>query len=145
MSKKIVFLILSIVLIIAMISGVFIQRHFALANSENQVNVLKEIFRSNIDLNQKVTLSDSALTNFITKKEYSLQHKEELLAATQKNELNTEYIIYIKYNKDNKILVVTKSDIENTYRYIQKYKLNVKNWKIVYEIYGDVIEERTFN
>lgn len=54
-------------------------------------------------------------------------------------------ILYIKYNKDNKILVVTKSNIENTYRYIQKYKLNIKNWKIVYEIYGDVIEERTFN
>ena len=66
--------------------------------------------------------------------------KSLLLELENKNTTGENVVLSIKYNKKENILTVCKEDYNNTYSYIQNYKISVKFNKIEYQKYGDFSE-----
>ena len=138
MLKNIIFLILVIVIIFILSSFFIFQiyKQSVLKNDNNQIEILCEIINDITKDNGNIQLNKSAVTNFITKKEYS--DKSNLIILENKNEDGIKFNISVNYNEKERILSVTKEN--ETYSYTQRYKLFVKLEKIEYVLYESPIE-----
>ncbi len=138
MLKNKIFLILVIVIIFILSSFFIFQiyKQSVLKNDNNQIEILCEIINDIIKDNENIQLNKSAVTNFITKKEYS--DKSNLIILENKNEDGIKFNISVNYNEKERILSVTKEN--ETYSYTQRYKLFVKLEKIEYVLYESPIE-----
>ena len=138
MLKNKIFLILVIVIIFILSSFFIFQiyKQSVLKNDNNQIEILCEISNDIIKDNENIQLNKSAVTNFITKKEYS--DKSNLIILENKNEDGIKFNISVNYNEKERILSVTKEN--ETYSYTQRYKLFVKLEKIEYVLYESPIE-----
>ena len=138
MLKNKIFLIL-VIIIIFILSSFFIfqiYKQSVLKNDNNQIEILCEIINDMTKDNENIQLNKSAVTNFITKKEYS--DKSNLIILENKNEDGIKFNISVNYNEKERILSVTKEN--ETYSYTQRYKLFVKLEKIEYVLYESPIE-----
>ena len=128
MLKNKIFLILVIVIIFILSSFFIFQiyKQSVLKNDNNQIEILCEIINDITKDNGNIQLNKSAVTNFITKKEYS--DKSNLIILENKNEDGIKFNISVNYNEKERILSVTKEN--ETYSYTQRYKLFVKLEKI---------------
>ena len=124
MLKNKIFLILVIVIIFILSSFFIFQiyKQSVLKNDNNQIEILCEIINDITKENENIQLNKSAVTNFITKKEYS--DKSNLIILENKNEDGIKFNISVNYNEKERILSVTKEN--ETYSYTQRYKLFVK-------------------
>ena len=124
MLKNKIFLILVIVIIFILSSFFIFQiyKQSVLKNDNNQIEILCEIINDITKDNENIQLNKSAVTNFITKKEYS--DKSNLIILENKNEDGIKFNISVNYNEKERILSVTKEN--ETYSYTQRYKLFVK-------------------
>lgn len=138
MLKNKIFLILVIVIIFILSSFFIFQiyKQSVLKNDNNQIEILCEIINDITKDNENIQLNKSAVTNFITKKEYS--DKSNLIILENKNEDGIKFNISVNYNEKERILSVTKEN--ETYSYTQRYKLFVKLEKIEYVLYESPIE-----
>ena len=138
MLKNKIFLILVIVIIFILSSFFIFQiyKQSVLKNDNNQIEILCEIINDMTKDNENIQLNKSAVTNFITKKEYS--DKSNLIILENKNEDGIKFNISVNYNEKERILSVTKEN--ETYSYTQRYKLFVKLEKIEYVLYESPIE-----
>ena len=138
MLKNKIFLILVIVIIFILSSFFIFQiyKQSVLKNDNNQIEILCEITNDITKDNGNIQLNKSAVTNFITKKEYS--DKSNLIILENKNEDGIKFNISVNYNEKERILSVTKEN--ETYSYTQRYKLFVKLEKIEYVLYESPIE-----
>ena len=138
MLKNKIFLILVIVIIFILSSFFIFQiyKQSVLKNDNNQIEILCEIINDITKENENIQLNKSAVTNFITKKEYS--DKSNLIILENKNEDGIKFNISVNYNEKERILSVTKEN--ETYSYTQRYKLLVKLEKIEYVLYESPIE-----
>lgn len=138
MLKNKIFLILVIVIIFILSSFFIFQiyKQSVLKNDNNQIEILCEIIKDMTKDNENIQLNKSAVTNFITKKEYS--DKSNLIILENKNEDGIKFNISVNYNEKERILSVTKEN--ETYSYTQRYKLFVKLEKIEYVLYESPIE-----
>ena len=138
MLKNKIFLILVIVIILILSSFFIFQiyKQSVLKNDNNQIEILCEIINDMTKDNENIQLNKSAVTNFITKKEYS--DKSNLIILENKNEDGIKFNISVNYNEKERILSVTKEN--ETYSYTQRYKLFVKLEKIEYVLYESPIE-----
>lgn len=138
MLKNKIFLILVIVIIFILSSFFIFQiyKQRVLKNDNNQIEILCEIINDMTKDNENIQLNKSAVTNFITKKEYS--DKSNLIILENKNEDGIKFNISVNYNEKERILSVTKEN--ETYSYTQRYKLFVKLEKIEYVLYESPIE-----
>ena len=138
MLKNKIFLILVMVIIFILSSFFIFQiyKQSVLKNDNNQIEILCEIINDIIKDNENIQLNKSAVTNFITKKEYS--DKSNLIILENKNEDGIKFNISVNYNEKERILSVTKEN--ETYSYTQRYKLFVKLEKIEYVLYESPIE-----
>ena len=138
MLKNKIFLILVIVIIFILSTFFIFQiyKQSVLKNDNNQIEILCEIINDIIKDNENIQLNKSAVTNFITKKEYS--DKSNLIILENKNEDGIKFNISVNYNEKERILSVTKEN--ETYSYTQRYKLFVKLEKIEYVLYESPIE-----
>lgn len=138
MLKNKIFLILVIVIIFILSSFFIFQiyKQSVLKNDNNQIEILCEIINDITKDNGNIQLNKSAVTNFITKKEYS--DKSNLIILENKNEDGIKFNISVNYNEKERILSVTKEN--ETYSYTQRYKLFVKLEKIEYVLYESPIE-----
>lgn len=138
MLKNKIFLILVIVIIFILSSFFIFQiyKQSVLKNDNNQIEILCEIINDITKENENIQLNKSAVTNFITKKEYS--DKSNLIILENKNEDGIKFNISVNYNEKERILSVTKEN--ETYSYTQRYKLFVKLEKIEYVLYESPIE-----
>lgn len=138
MLKNKIFLILVIVIIFILSSFFIFQiyKQSVLKNDNNQIEILCEIINDITKDNENIQLNKSAVTNFITKKEYS--DKSNLIILENKNEDGIKFNISVNYNEKERILSVTKEN--ETYSYKQRYKLFVKLEKIEYVLYESPIE-----
>lgn len=138
MLKNKIFLILVIVIIFILSSFFIFQiyKQSVLKNDNNQIEILCEIINDMTKDNENIQLNKSAVTNFITKKEYS--NKSNLIILENKNEDGIKFNISVNYNEKERILSVTKEN--ETYSYTQRYKLFVKLEKIEYVLYESPIE-----
>ncbi len=138
MLKNKIFLILVIVIIFILSSFFIFQiyKQSVLKNDNNQIEILCEIINDITKDNENIQLNKSAVTNFITKKEYS--DKSNLIILENKNEDGIKFNISVDYNEKERILSVTKEN--ETYSYTQRYKLFVKLEKIEYVLYESPIE-----
>lgn len=140
MIKKILILLIISIIILAIVC-IFLHKLYqynVLKDDSNQVDILCEIISNICDENENIYLNNSALINFITGKEYS--DKSKLLEFQNKNENGEKYVISINYNKNEKILTVTKKNESNTYSYSQRYKLSVNLNKIEYTTFNSPVE-----
>ena len=128
MLKNKIFLILVIVIIFILSSFFIFQiyKQSVLKNDNNQIEILCEIINDITKDNENIQLNKSAVTNFITKKEYS--DKSNLIILENKNEDGIKFNISVNYNEKERILSVTKEN--ETYSYTQRYKLFVKLEKL---------------
>lgn len=138
MLKNKIFFILVIVIIFILSSFFIFQiyKQSVLKNDNNQIEILCEIINDMTKDNENIQLNKSAVTNFITKKEYS--DKSNLIILENKNEDGIKFNISVNYNEKERILSVTKEN--ETYSYTQRYKLFVKLEKIEYVLYESPIE-----
>lgn len=138
MLKNKIFLILVIVIIFILSSFFIFQiyKQSVLKNDNNQIEILCKIINDITKDNENIQLNKSAVTNFITKKEYS--DKSNLIILENKNEDGIKFNISVNYNEKERILSVTKEN--ETYSYTQRYKLFVKLEKIEYVLYESPIE-----
>ena len=138
MLKNKIFLILVIVIIFILSSFFIFQiyKQSVLKNDNNQIEILCEIINDITKENENIQLNKSAVTNFITKKEYS--DKSNLIILENKNEDGIKFNISVNYNEKERILSVTKENETNSYT--QRYKLFVKLEKIEYVLYESPIE-----
>ena len=138
MLKNKIFLILVIVIIFILSSFFIFQiyKQSVLKNDNNQIEILCEIINDMTKDNENIQLNKSAVTNFITKKEYS--DKSNLIILENKNEDGIKFNISVNDNEKERILSVTKEN--ETYSYTQRYKLFVKLEKIEYVLYESPIE-----
>ena len=135
-----------IIMLIALLLSFFIfeiYKRSLLKNDDNQINILCEIIKEITNEDENIYLNKSALTNFITKKEY--EDISKLLELQNKNEEGRNFNISISYNEKENILTIIKEDNENLYSFTQRYKINIKLKNLEYEIYGEPIETQVFN
>lgn len=137
-NKYLVSICIIIILILIITVIIYTYRYNVLKNDNNQINVLYDIFNEICNENENINLSNSALINFITGKEF--KNKSLLLELENKNTTGENVILSIKYNKNENILTVCKEKYNNTYSYIQNYKISVNLNKIEYQKYGDFSE-----
>lgn len=133
-------------MLIALLLSFFIfeiYKRSLLKNDDNQINILCEIIKEITNEDENIYLNKSALTNFITKKEY--EDISKLLELQNKNEEGRNFNISISYNEKENILTIIKEDNENLYSFTQRYKINIKLKNLEYEIYGEPIETQVFN
>lgn len=137
-----------ILVVIAIITGETIRNNSILKDDEKQADMLLELYRDMIVRpivqDSTIVLDNSALKNFITKKDLSPEAKntvkyveQEYISGFYTYELSTEY--------KGKVLTVTlKGNDEMTY--IQKYKLSVKNGEITFSRKGltEEIDNNTY-
>ena len=139
LKNKYLISILIIIILILIITGIiYTYRYNVLKNDNNQINVLYSIFNEICNEDENINLNNSALINFITGKEF--KDKSLLLELENKNTTGENVILSIKYNKKENILTVCKENYNNTYSYVQNYKISVKFNKIEYQKYGDFSE-----
>ena len=119
-NKYLVSICIIIILILIITVIIYTYRYNVLKNDNNQINVLYDIFNEICNENENINLSNSALINFITGKEF--KNKSLLLELENKNTTGENVILSIKYNKNENILTVCKEKYNNTYSYIQNYK-----------------------
>ena len=135
-----------IIMLVALLLSFFIfeiYKKSLLKNDDNQIDILCEIIKEITNEDENIYLNKSALTNFITKKEY--EDIRKLLELQNKNEEGRNFNISISYNAKENILTITKEDSENLYSFTQRYKINIKLKNLEYEIYGEPIETQNFN
>lgn len=135
-----------IIMLIALLLSFFIfeiYKKSLLKNDDNQIDILCEIIKEITNEDENIYLNKSALTNFITKKEY--EDISKLLELQNKNEEGRNFNISISYNEKENILTIIKEDNENLYSFTQRYKINIKLKNLEYEIYGEPIETQVFN
>lgn len=135
-----------IIMLVALLLSFFIfeiYKKSLLKNDDNQIDILCEIIKEITNEDENIYLNKSALTNFITKKEY--EDISKLLELQNKNEEGRNFNISISYNAKENILTIIKEDNENLYSFTQRYKINIKLKNLEYEIYGEPIETQNFN
>ena len=137
-NKYLVSICIIIILILIITVIIYTYRYNVLKNDNNQINVLYSIFNEICNEDENINLNNSALINFITGKEF--KDKSLLLELENKNTTGENVILSIKYNKNENILTVFKEKYNNTYSYIQNYKISVNLNKIEYQKYGDFSE-----
>lgn len=145
MPKNKIYIVIIIMLVSLLLSFFIfeIYKRSLLKNDDNQINILCEIIKEITNEDENIYLNKSALTNFITKKEY--EDISKLLELQNKNEEGRNFNISISYNEKENILTITKEDSENLYSFTQRYKINIKLKNLEYEIYGEPIETQVFN
>ena len=106
-----------------------------LANEENQVNALYEIYDNFISLTfpeKNIKLDESALKNIITSNLFNQNNQEKLKELERITDDPNLYVLSYNYNEDKKILTLYLKD-ENGYLHANKeYKLEIKDNTIVY-------------
>ena len=130
-----------LILIFVVITGsIYLYKYNVLKSDQNQIEVLYNIFNEICNEDESINLTNSALINFITKKEF--KDKTLLLELQTKNKDadNQNVELSIKYNKRNNILTVYKEKSDKTYIFVQNYKLSVNFNNIEYQKYGDFSE-----
>ena len=103
-----------IIMLVALLLSFFrfeINQKSLLKNDDNQIDILCEIIKEITNEDENIYLNKSALTNFITKKEY--EDISKLLELQNKNEEGRNFNISISYNAKENILTITKEDSEN--------------------------------
>ena len=130
-----------LILIFVVITGsIYLYKNNVLISDQNQIEVLYNIFNEICNEDESIVLTNSALINFITKKEF--KDKTLLLELQTKNKDadNQNVELSIKYNKRNNILTVYKEKYDKTYIFVQNYKLSVNFNNIEYQKYRDFSE-----
>lgn len=130
-----------LILIFGVITGsIYLYKYNVLKNDQNQIEVLYNIFNEICNEDESINLTNSTLTNFITKKEF--KDKTLLLELQTKNKDadNQNVELSIKYNKRNNVLTVYKEKYDKTYIFVQNYKISVNFNNIEYQKYGDFSE-----
>lgn len=138
MFKKKYFFISFIVIISIMVGAVFLYRYLVLRSENNQIEILTQIFNEVCDEDENINLKNSAQKNFVTGEDFK---DDSLLVRFDNNKADQEKMfLSIKYNKKEKILTVTKENQDNTYSYIQMYKVDIGINRLKYEKYGNFVE-----
>ena len=149
MKKAITLIILISVSIFLVLSFVYLGIHYynkqkfeILKNEDNQVSTLKEIYidffdEFKVDDSGNILLDKTCLTNIITNSEFN-DNNIKKLKELEKNNVENEVIhtLYLEYNKDNSILILTLKEENGIQEYRKRYKLYVKEDAIKYETYG---------
>lgn len=146
MKKYIIWIIISIIVIVAIAFGIYF---FNMKNIEkiledenNQVNALKgvyENFLGRLNLEEdNIILDESCLRNIISGVEFSDENKEKLKEVEKINEeYEFAYDLSLKYNVQTSILTLKLEEKNHgLMTSTQSYKLSVKNGAIVYETDG---------
>lgn len=106
-----------------------------LADEENQVKVLYEIYDNFISSTfpeASIKLDESALKNIITSNLFNEDNQRKLKELEKITNDSNSYILSYNYNEDKKILTLYLKD-ENGYLHANKeYKLETKDNTIVY-------------
>ena len=106
-----------------------------LADEENQVKVLYEIYGNFISSTfpeASIKLDESALKNIITSNLFNEDNQRKLKELEKITNDSNSYILSYNYNEDKKILTLYLKD-ENGYLHANKeYKLETKDNTIVY-------------
>lgn len=138
MFKKKYFFISFIVIISIMVGAIFLYRYLVLCSENNQIEILTQIFNEVCDEDENINLKNSAQKNFVTGEDFK---DDSLLVRFDNNKADQEKMfLSIKYNKKEKILTVTKENQDNTYSYIQMYKVDIGINRLKYEKYGNFVE-----
>ncbi len=138
MFKKKYFFISFIVIISIMVGAIFLYRYLVLRSENNQIEILTQIFNEVCDEDENINLKNSAQKNFVTGEDFK---DDSLLVRFDNNKADQEKMfLSIKYNKKEKILTVTKENQDNTYSYIQMYKVDIGINRLKYEKYGNFVE-----
>lgn len=120
--------------IIAILFIFFTYNYLVLCSDSNQIELLKSIYQEYT--NEPVQLANSAVTNFITKKEF--KDKDTLISLFNDSSSNT--ILEIKYTNQNKILTITKIYLNTPKTLSQQYQIHVGLFKLYYTQLDDYIE-----
>ena len=139
MNKKwiyaIVFIVCIFIVVIITILYNAQKKQNILANEDNQVNALYEIYDDVISLTfpeADIKLDESALKNIITSQIFNEANQEKLKELEKVTDGPNSYTLSYNYNEDKKILTLYLKD-ENGYLYANKeYKLETKDNTIVY-------------
>lgn len=138
MFKKKYFFISFIVIISIMVGAIFLYRYLVLRSENNQIEILTQIFNEVCDEDENINLKNSAQKNFVTGEDFK---DDSLLVRFDNNKADQEKMfLSIKYNKKEKILTVTKENQDNTYSYIQMYKVDIGINRLKYKKYGNFVE-----
>ena len=148
MKKAITLIILISVSIFLVLSFVYQGIHFynkqkfeILKNEDNQVTTLKEIYidffdEFKVDDSGNILLDKTCLTNIITNSEFNDNNIKKLKELEKNNvENGVIHTLYLEYNKDNSILILTLKEENGIQEYRKRYKLYVKEDAIKYETY----------
>ena len=139
MNKKwiyaIVFIVCIFIVVIITILYNAQKKQNILADEENQVKALYDIYNDFISSSftqTNIKLDESALKNIITSNLFNQNNQEKLKELERITDDPNLYVLSYNYNEDKKILTLYLKD-ENGYLHANKeYKLEIKDNTIVY-------------
>ena len=141
-----------VLIMLFIVVSVYLSNYFynlnVIKDDLNQAELLKDISlellkEEYIDVSDStVNFAEGSLRNFITYSKFN-EDCQNLLEniETVGNDL---YEISVEYISKSHILLITLQSEDGNYKLIQKYKIFVKNGKIMYEKYGEPEEIELF-